>query len=93
MHAATVVLARDGRELARWPLTTADLTAVEALARAQLNARRHGYEIIVRAASPALAGLLRLVGFAGLVVQVLGEAEGCEQAGIDEVVVTDDPVA
>ena len=88
-----MVLVRDGRELARWPLATADLTALDASARAQLAARRLGYEIRVRAASPALAGLLRLVGFAGLVVQVLGEAEGGEQAGVHEVVVADDPVA
>ena len=74
------MLARDGREIARWPITTADLTTVDALARAQLTARRHGYDITIQQAEAAFARLFRLVGFAGLVVEVVGQAEGGEQA-------------
>ncbi|WP_308315059.1 STAS domain-containing protein [Streptomyces sp. C10-9-1] len=46
-------------------LTRADLTAVDALARLQLTARRHGTALRVRGGTPQLLGLLDLVGLVG----------------------------
>jgi hypothetical protein len=58
------------------------LAAVEALARLQLAARRGGGRILLQAASPALAELL---GLAGLLREVGGQAEGREDAvGVQE---------
>ena len=65
---------------------------IDQLARLRLSARRQGCSIWLRQACPELVALLRLVGL-GDVLQVGGEPEGGEQGGVEEVVVTDDPVA
>ena len=62
---ATVVLTRDGDEVASWPLSrseAADLSVVDGLARAQLAAKRFGWNVCVRDASPELVELLDLAG-------------------------------
>jgi hypothetical protein len=90
-----VVLLCDDEEVASWPLLCADgvdLAVVDELARLQLDAGRRGCSIWLRHACPDLVELLRLVGLAD-VLQVGGQAEGGEQAGVEEVVVPDDPVA
>ena len=69
-----------------------DLAIVDELARVQLGARRMGCSIRLRDARKELVELLELVGLCGA-LQVLGQAEGGEEAGVEEVVVTDDPVA
>jgi hypothetical protein len=93
---AEVVLLRDGAEVASWPLLCeggrVDLAAVDALARCQLEARRHGCTVWLRHACPDLIELLQLVGLIG-VLQGGGQAEGFEEGGVEEVVVPDDPVA
>ena len=92
---AEVVLLCDKAEVASWPLLChngVDLSTVDELARLQLEARRRGCSIWLRQACPELAGLLQLVGLAG-VLQVGGQAEEAEEAGVEEVVVPDDPVA
>ena len=90
---AEVVLLRDGVEVASWPLLCDDgrvnLGAVDALARLQLEARRRGCTVWLRHACPDLIELLELVGL----LQVIRQAEGREQGGVEEVVVPDDPVA
>ncbi|MFC7307307.1 STAS domain-containing protein [Streptomyces monticola] len=57
-------------------LTTADLGAVEALARLRLTARRAGARLRIRDPSPDLCRLLLLVGL----VETLGEIEEGEPA-------------
>jgi len=92
---AEVVLLCDDAEVASWPLLCVDgvdLAVIDELARMQLDARRRGCSIWLRHACPDLVELLRLVGLAG-VLQVGGQTEGGEQAGVEEVVVPDDPVA
>lgn len=92
----TLVLLRGGVEVARWPFLDGgrvDLTVVDALARLQLAARTMGCSIRLQDAGADLAGLLELVGLADAVLQGLGQAEGGEQRGVDEVVVPDDPIA
>jgi hypothetical protein len=92
---AEVVLLRNGAEVARWPLLAegaADLGTVDQLMRLQLEARRQGCTLWLRQACPDLLALLQFVGLAG-VLQMSGEAEGLEQGGVEEVVVSDDPVA
>ena len=106
--AAVVVLARDGVEVASWPLEVhgpVDLSVVDDLARLQLAARRLGCSIKLRDPSGELTALLAFLGLAraiagstgpileAVVLQVVGEAEGGEQRGVEEVVVPDDPVA
>jgi ABC-type transporter Mla MlaB component len=62
---ATVVLVRGRAALFSWPLPaerTADLATVELLARWQLEARRRGCYIELRAADPHLQELLDLAG-------------------------------
>ena len=98
-----VVLARDGVEIVSWPLEvrgTVDLGVVDDLARLQLAARRMGCSIKLRDACDELSALLAFLGLAraiagspGGVLQVVGEAEGGEEGGVEEVVVPDDPVA
>ena len=96
---ATVVLVRGDVELGRWTLPPGgrpDLGAVDVLARVALAARGLGCAIRLCDADADLADLLVLVGLAevvGLAGQVVGEAEGPEQLGSEEVVVPDDPVA
>ena len=69
-----------------------DLAVVDELARVQLAARRLGCSIRLRNARDDLIALLDLVGLR-TVLQVLGQAEGGEEVRVEEVVVTDDPVA
>ena len=93
-----VVLVDDEDEVARWLLQgRPGLEMVDDLARLQLAARRGGLSVRLRQASPALSELLDLAGLgqvlpAGPLREVEGEAEGSEQAGVEEVVVPDDPV-
>jgi len=68
-----------------------DLSVVDALARMELEARRRGGSIGLRNPCPKLLELLELVGLAGFLVEVDGEAEGGEQLGVQEVVEPDDP--
>ena len=82
-------------EVATWPLEGVgrpDLLAVDVLARLQLAARRLGFAIQVREPSAELRALLDLTGLLE-VLQVLGEPESGEQAGVEEEVEPDDPVA
>lgn len=95
---ATVVLVRGGAELASWPLMACgavDLAVVDELARVQLAARRMGCSIRLRDACKELVELLDFVGLRSPLgpLQVLRQAEGGEEVGVEEVVVTDDPVA
>lgn len=93
---AEVVLLRGGAEVACWPLRCeggrVDLGAVDTLARLKLEARRQGCTVWLRHACPDLVALLHLSGLAG-VLKMGGKAERLEQGGVEEVVVTDDPVA
>lgn len=66
---AVVVLVRDGREVATWPLvlvTPLDVGVVDQLARLQLAARRQGCSICLRDPSEHLLGLLHLCGLAAM---------------------------
>ena len=98
-----MVLARQGVTITSWPLAglraegagtqcPVDLGVIDALARWRLAAQRLGWSIRLEHASPELARLLDLVGL-GQVLQVGGQAEGGEQARVDEVVVPDDPLS
>jgi hypothetical protein len=98
-----VVLVRDGAEVASWPLEgrgVPRLEVVDELARWQLAARRLGCGIRLRDACPDLCALLDLVGLAellpgsaGLGLEAGGKAEDGEEAGVEEVVDPDDPLA
>ena len=72
-----------------------DLTEVlDALARAQLLARRVGARIEVHEASCELAQLVRDAGLASVLrVEVHGQIEEGKQRGIDEEVDANDPSA
>jgi len=90
--AATVVVLRDGTEVARWVLDLSngiDLAMVEEVARLQLAARRSDCSIQLRDPHPALVVLLALVGL----VEVIGQAEGGEEVGVEEKVEPGDPIA
>jgi hypothetical protein len=103
-----VVVTHRGREVTRWPLPGADhpdLALAERLARCQLLARRVGCTLELRDIDARLRELLELLGWClvvgghapddvpGLLLEPVGQAEDREEAGIDEVVVPDDPVA
>ena len=95
-----MVLLRGDEEVASWALRCdrePDLGLVDEVARLQLAARRLGCSIWLRHACPDLLRLLELVGLRDVVgrgsLQALGEAEGGEEAGVEEVVMPDDPVA
>lgn len=63
-----------------------DVVTVEALARLELTARRHGWQLVVDGAGPDLLRLVVLVGLAG-VLEVGGQAEQREQpVGVEEAV-------
>jgi anti-anti-sigma regulatory factor len=67
------------------------LGLVDALARLKLVARRLGCSMRVCDSSVELAELLDLVGL-NLDLEVVGEAEGGEQVGVEEAVEPGDPV-
>jgi hypothetical protein len=90
-----VVLVRDETELGRWPVVVdgrPDLAHVELLARLQLQARRSGACLHVRILCPVLRDLVCLAGLSE-VLQVIGQPEEAEDAGVEEVVQADDPIA
>ena len=68
-----------------------DLGLVDALARLKLAARRLGWSMRVCEPSVELAELLDLVGL-NLDLEVVGEAEGGEQVGVEEAVERGDAV-
>ena len=103
---ATVVLVRDDADVTSWPLVgrrCPDLAMVDHLARLQLQARRLGCRLELRDTCPDLLALLGLVGLVGVLTgppgcalggrEMVGETEGGEEVGVEEVVVPDDPVA
>jgi len=69
-----------------------DVVAVEALARLQVTARRHGWRLVVRGARPGLVQLAGLLGLADVLFEPGRQPEQREQAGgVEEVVDRDDP--
>jgi hypothetical protein len=96
----TVVLMRGDDEVASWTLRPQrpDLARAEELARLQLAAKRMGCRIHLRHAGDRLLALLDLIGLRDVVtvaelrVEVVGQPERGEQAGVDEVVVRGDPL-
>ena len=101
---AVVVLVRGDVEVAAWPLVGSDrpdLSVVEALARLQLAARALGCSVRLREVDAQLSEVLDLVGLCEVLAGGAGlggpeagrQAEGGEQAGVEEVVMPDDPVA
>jgi len=89
--ATFAVVAPGGEELTSGRLalrSPPDLSAVDGLARLQLAARRLGWAIEVRDPGAELAELLELVG---LRVEMLGQAEGGEEVGVEERVEPRDP--
>lgn len=94
-----MVLARGDVEIVSWPFEVRgpiDLSVVDDLARLQLAARRMGCSMRLRDACGELTALLAFLGLAQAVaagLQVVGQPECGEQRGVEEVVVTDDPVA
>ena len=71
---------------------TPDLAVVEALARAQLSARRRGTRVRLTNVSESLRGLLELTGLGeALCVEAQRQPELGEELGIDEVVQPGDP--
>ncbi|MGH8972023.1 MAG: STAS domain-containing protein [Acidimicrobiia bacterium] len=93
----TVVLLCDRTEVASWPLRGScrpDLALVDHLAQVQLAARRLGCAIELRHAGPELAALVDLVGLSDVLGrQVVGQAEGGEEGGVEEAVPGADPPA
>lgn len=71
---------------------TIDLALIDGLARLHLLAGRLGWSLCVRNPHHDLCELLELVGLSGVVategsdLEPRGEAEGCEQLGVQEVV-------
>jgi hypothetical protein len=70
-----------------------DAVTVEGLARLQLDARRHGHELVLRGASEHMLALLDLCGLRGVLgVESGGQPEqGEERVGIEEEREADDP--
>ena len=91
MEEIDLVVRREGEEVARWTVRLAARPArvtLDEVANAVLEARRLGFDVAFSGpGSHAVAALL------GLGVEVLGQPEEGEQAGVEEVVVPDDPVA
>jgi hypothetical protein len=89
-----VVMIVDGAEVVVWEPPVGvrpDLAVVEHLARLRLTAHRRGYELRLRDPCPDLVRLIRFVGLAEVFglegsVEVVGQAEGGEQLGLQEVV-------
>jgi ABC-type transporter Mla MlaB component len=66
-----VVLTRDGRDVATWPLPLCgrpDMAVVDGLARLQLEARRLGCSIRLRNVCRQLAELIELSGLDDVIV-------------------------
>lgn len=105
LSCTTVVLCRGEIEVASWPLEQHDrvgLATVDQLARLQLVARRLGFTVRLRHAGVELSRLLDLAGLTAVVPvtgaarasgELCGQPEGGEELGVEEVVVTDDPVS
>ena len=71
-----------------------DVVTVEALARLQVTARRHGWRLTVQGAGPGLLHLVGLVGLTEALPEVGWQPEVREQAGgVEEVVDRGDPSA
>ena len=97
-----VVLLLDDVEVASWPVDgVPDLATVDDLARLRLAACRLGYTVRLRSPGARLVELLRLTGLGTVLpaeacrsaVEVGGQPEGGEELGVEEVVMTDDPIA
>jgi hypothetical protein len=89
--ARVVLVASNGDEVTAWVLRGSGapgLSAVDALARAHLAARRAGGSILLLDVCPELNELLKLVG---LRREVGGEAERREESGVEEGVEPADP--
>ncbi|MGH9276691.1 MAG: hypothetical protein ACRD12_01065 [Acidimicrobiales bacterium] len=89
---------RDDEEVATWTLhgcARPDLAMVDGLARLALLAQRLGLTMWLREVDGDLSGLLRLIGLAGCLLggEARGQPEEGEQAGVEKVVVADNPVA
>ena len=94
--ATVVMVAPDGTEtiVDRVSARSADLALVDALARLQLAARRHGLSVRVRDASEDLRALVELAGLAGVLgIEPRGQPELREQLGVEEVLQRPDPPA
>ena len=96
----TVVLVRDGAEVASWPLAEegpVDLGVVDLLARLVLAARRVGCSLRLRDPGGRLGELLGLTGLGEVILgrpsDAVGQVEGGEEGGVEEVVVPEDPIA
>ncbi len=98
---ARVLLLHGGVEVGSWPLggrDRPDLAVADELARLQLVARRLGHEVRLNGACVELLALLDLVGLRDVVAEAasgktFGQAENSEEVSVEEVVVTDDPIA
>jgi hypothetical protein len=91
-----VVVTCGDDEVATWPLADlgpVGLQLIDELARLQLAARRLGLLIRLRGARDDLVALLDLTGLSAAALEVVGEPEDCEEIGVEEVVVPDDPIA
>jgi ABC-type transporter Mla MlaB component len=65
-------------------LTDGDLASIDALARLQLTAQRHGSDLLLQGAPRGLAELVSLVGLARILrlgVEVVRQPEHREEAG------------
>jgi ABC-type transporter Mla MlaB component len=86
-HRAGGVVVCDVVEVAR-----PDVVTVEVLARLRMTARRHGWQLVVRRASPGLLQLVALLGLTDALPQSVRQAEEREQTGgVEEVVDRGDP--
>lgn len=90
-----VVMIVDGAEVVVWEPPVGvrpNLDVIDHLARLRLMARRRGYELRLRDPCADMIGLIRFVGLAAVFgleeesVEVVGQTEGGEQPGIEEVV-------
>jgi hypothetical protein len=86
---AVVRFRKGDRPMGEWPLWWSgppDLTTVDLVARAALEARRAGWEMEVSTDCERLVGLLELAGLSDAVgVKVHRQPEGLEEADLDEV--------
>jgi hypothetical protein len=103
LPSGTIVVIVDGgfeMVLARLDGRPPDLALLDALARLQLAARRCGRSIRLRGPCPELCELLELVGLTDVIEaaptsggEAVGQADGGEQLGVEEVVQPRDPSA